>query len=569
MLVKKIGAGKESAIGAFKVAEAAVSCGASSRSLSRMTAAGAGGKAPGNLERDICISSRRLAGVPWRLYPVEALGRKKGRGVEPITFMVLLPHEFFAVLYKYDRKSFDDIFGLDHVQIEYWRRIRQLNEDWFLAHPCKGILDSPGFDAAKLHPYRFLGDDTGLRKTRNVAVFHWTPLAGCRLDPKRSRIPAYVIPLHFCLPDVTLAGLHEVLRWSFAALLEGTFPMTDHRDVPWPSNSTRGKLAGRPLAEGRRAAFVGSVADWKWSAEVYKPGQTWATAELCMRCFASRDVGPCNFTAFAPCPARPNSTFVAKRTSALVDIPGWHILLVLPEVMHAGPLGHLASLSGSILTELCREHCWPGAVGAGEWKDKMQVQLNFAFDEFCLWLKKEHRDCSLTGLTPAKLGLHTLAYSWPEFKTKAHDALEVLEWLAVRSRQESSGSDYHELRAAVAWATHNWFHILRQGGDWIDNPSTLAELDESAALMFHGYNKLSETAAAAAKPLYKCLPKMHVLFEAHLDLMKTGRNPTSYWTFSDEGNMRVIGDTACAVHGSTVSQRTLERWLNRYFCGAD
>ena len=94
----------------------------------------------------------------------------------------------------------------------------------------------------------------------------------------------------------------------------------------------------------------------------------------------------------------------------------------------------------------------------------------------------------------------------------------------------------------------------------------MAQPQKVKPFIFDGYNKLSKEAAMRRAPLYKFIPKHHVLFHIYLDMLRTRRNAARPWTFSDEENMMNMSSIACAVHASSIHNRTLQRWLLQ-FCG--
>ena len=142
------------------------------------------------------------------------------------------------------------------------------------------------------------------------------------------------------------------------------------------------------------------------------------------------------------------------------------------------------------------------------------------------------------------------------------------EWVALCAHDSASvgeASPLKKLRACVVWGLVEFFRILRAAGDWLSDRE-VAQLQKVKPFIFDGYNKLSKEAARRGAPLYKFIPKHHVFFHIYRDMLRTRRNAARLWTFSDEENMMNMSSIVCAVHASSVGNRTLQRWLLQ-FCG--
>ena len=46
------------------------------------------------------------------------------------------------------------------------------------------------------------------------------------------------------------------------------------------------------------------------------------------------------------------------KNAPLSGIVGWHLSIVMPEIMHGGPLGQIQSLDGSLLKDLADSGIW-------------------------------------------------------------------------------------------------------------------------------------------------------------------------------------------------------------------
>ena len=231
-------------------------------------------------------------------------------------------------------------------------------------------------------------------------------------------------------------------------------------------------------------------------------------------------------------PVRSNDEYMASDAAArspLTQIMGFHLDSVYPELMHAAPLGVCAELIGSVIKELCSEGRWPSG-GGGAWQDKLQCQLTFAYDDFCRWAKRAAQKHTEKRFTVAKLSLKTLR-SWPTFKSKAHNALVVQEWLGHVVQEACDGAMYKELRATVVWAFVEFFQTIRSSTTQFLSDNDVSKIAMLETSLFKCYNQLSQLAADNNLPLYKMIPKHHCLFHIVRDCIKSHRNPAHLWSF--------------------------------------
>lgn len=541
--------------------------GAASAKIKEFLKLGTNGKHESHLERDLHRLVRKYFGIPDLIYPAKVIVRQKGSsaiGREKLLHF-LLPHEFFGMLAEKHPDQYRETFGLDS-QREFWANMFEAKSEWLDQHPLRiNIEESSGHAVG----YRLFGDDTGLNKgaDRPATIVTWTA-EGCDLPVWFSRLPILVLPVHWCLADVTIQDCHAIITWSLNCLAMGRYPHVDHTGAPFPANSHRGKLAGKPLTpEGDFAVVTASMADWKWNADHYHFPQKYSTDELCQRCCATKHSGPHDFARFdRDCPRRAHGDYIkseAAKRAPLTKVCGWHLSIVHPEVMHGGPLGHLQSMNGSLLKDLADSGVW-GEGGPGAWDLTLGTVLSRAFDDFAAWSKVNKKEHNQPRFTVAKLSLKSKK-SFPYLKGKAHNSLVITEWLATLVSVHNSGSHYHNLRECVAWSWNTFFTMLRSAKTFLSD-SEMATVAKCEPLMFKGFAALEKIAFEQRKPLFKMLPKIHLMFEALIDIYDSRKNPCSQWAFGDEDSMMKLARIAAKCHGASVDRRTLERWLLQYLC---
>ena len=254
----------------------------------KIASLGAGGLHMQNAERDMHRTCRRFLNVDYQLYHVKTYLRRPGTGLDEVEWPILLPHEVFAFLFciflisffyfclhevfallkKANPQAFKKVFAVEKLQV-WWQNIIREQPEWFLRHPLKDFVESLANKSLAV-PMRLFGDETGVRKSRNVAEVHVSSPVTVDLPSLLCKIPVYIVPLHLVVKELTEPMLQRALVWSFEALASGYHPYLDHEGNPFPPTSARGKLAGQPLTEDlSRGIYVDTVSDWKWIKEAH------------------------------------------------------------------------------------------------------------------------------------------------------------------------------------------------------------------------------------------------------------------------------------------------------------
>ncbi len=432
--------------------------GARSAKITEFLKLGANGKHSSNIERDLHALARKFFGTPDLIYRAKCLVRKQGSELaQEKTLHFILPHELFCVLHDLYPEKWRQVFGLN-FQPEYWANMMKATSEWLDRHPLRLTITETTFQAVA---YRIFGDETGLNKgaDRPVTIVEWTA-EGCELPPWLSRLPILVMPEHWALPGITIQMAHEVIKWSCNCLAIGKYPHYDHAGQTFPRGSWRGTKAGQNLtADGHYGILSATVADWKWAADNYDFEQKYSKDELCQRCCVTKQPGRLDYARFDPCcPRRSHDSYIGSteaKNAPLSGILGWHLSIVMPEIVHGGPLGQIQSLDGSLLKDLADSGIW-GDGGAGKWEVRLKTQLSIGYDEFRAWSAAEKKGHSQPRFTPLKLSLKSKK-SFAVLKCKAHNSLVVLEWLATLVSKHNGGSNYHDIRECVTWAWNKFF----------------------------------------------------------------------------------------------------------------
>ena len=566
-MVSNVGRSTLSAKQARICGEAAAGSGASSPCLEQFLQIGTSGSWTQNMERDLHSLNRKLKDIPNLMYEAAVLVQDPALGMTQVQWSLLLPHEFFGILFEKDAVLFSNIFGCKG-HVDFWDHAFRIDDPWMREHPLRHrIAEDPRLVCA----YRIFGDEAGLNKNgdRPLTVLQWHGDGQDRASHSswNRQIPVFLAPLHVCIEGITIPALQEVAAWSFNCLAMGKWPEFDHTGEPFPAASWRGRRAGRDLTSDRRCgALVGSLGDWKWNVENYMFDSYWATEEICAYCSAVQGPGHCNFTRFTPCPPKSNDLYLrsgAARRSPLTRIAGWHLFLVLPDLMHCGPLGACQVLTGQCLKDLCDEQVWGDGGGSGGWVQILRIQLAVAFSDFKTFASERKLTHSHKRFTPLRLSLTSLS-SFPLLKGKAHNILVVQAWLSMLCVTKSDGTAYSNLRACICTSWDRFFKVLKAAGPEL-NHAEVAELERQGLFMFDGWAEAAKQTMAAGRPAWKLLPKMHLMYHIFQDTIRTRRNPTHQWAFSDEDAMMKIAKVCKGCHGTSLGKRGLERWILQFF----
>lgn len=253
------------------------------------------------------------------------------------------------------------------------------------------------------------GDDGTLRKIRMMSTITWFSALHSPLSVLHCRMPCFIIPMH---------SLEEVIVWSFEIWQTGRFPKLDPWGQPWPTGSKRWQLGedNVEIAGGHVGVYTGTLGDQAWIKEHYRHEASWTGNEICFRCLASKLPGVHNFAQFAPCPRRATSDYLQSpggRCSPLCRMPGYKLCLTREEPMHIGPLGVLPDAIGSCMRELIATDMFGFSDHVGEWKDRADLQLSWAYSEFTEWAQSSGEQHSIRRFARCTLGFSTLTTSWP------------------------------------------------------------------------------------------------------------------------------------------------------------
>ena len=480
---------------------------------------------------------------------------------------VLLPHELAASMYAFNPAAFEHVMGT-RFNKAFWDKFIPATPT-FSSHPCfQEILRCP----QRFIPIKLFEDDGGIGKHRSMRVAHWSAVLATSGSSLDTCFPMYIQHAASSLGTVTTHPLIGTLCWSFEVCTSGRWPEFDHLGQA----ARRPAQAGAVLCGGWRFIVTHVCMDGKAAVEAFHFPWSYknfggANAEICHLCFATAG-GPRSYARFFDDhgPGRDTLAYlmsVCGRASPWSQLPGFRLDMVVPEVMHCGPLGCCLYAAGSMLWELCNIRYFEQAPGNfTTWQERLQVQLSVAFLNFKEYLTRNGQRSNQKKFTVRMLS-KTRLEDIPYLKAKASNAMMVCDWLSEATAQQASlrPSEYGRKRAGMAWGLSTFFKILRLGGCPFLTGPELRLLRESRHAFLGNYHQLRALNAEVGRPLYPVTPKFHYLAHAESSAQESTINPKLFWTFKDEDQMRVMQRIALSAHATQISLTTLDKWIMQWF----
>ena len=527
----------------------------------RLSNIGSAGRNPGNADRDVrrWLRRQRLKdGMALEPYdPPITQKRLRGLGTEIIPHSVILPHELFHFLHKAAGEVWNDGMlgphGADGIA-KFWRH--EAEQEWAKEHPA---MRRPQ-DMYRTIPVGLHGDGVRDVKEDKILVLTWNSVLS-RAPSWSSRWLFTVLPQRRMAAE-TLEEVLKVLVWSLRVGLDGYFPVRDHAGNPFPLNSWRWKMAGKPLAGGFRLAFSEQRGDLEFLAMVYG-WNCYRHNNICHRCWASSVDDNFAATDFTQTAGWRAATVQHKHymdnvppaaRSALTLVPGWHLSRVLGDSMHGINLGVAQHLCGNLLWELAQRNC--------RYRTQYNGYLETFWHSFKGWCKLHRLSCSMGTFTVNGLNMVS-AGNYPLLHAKAANTRVLVGYLAeVFTEMAAIYADDEplQLRALCVKALSD-FH---SGLEARDRYLTRAEAEGLQALGYRFllcYSALAREAVESSSTGWHIVPKHH--YTCHLldDMVQFLTNCKYHRRFCDEDYVGRIGRSSRRLHRATVVRGLLLRYI--------
>ena len=446
-------------------------------------------------------------------------------------------------------------------------------EQWFIDHPMKEWVQS---NPKLALPVCFWGDEAPIKKAgpRQCRRLHWfSPF--CTLGSDRSRVLCCISDTADFTHKAENLQQFESVAWSFNICQEeNVWPKADHQGIPYEPRDHRYQKAGQKLnSEGKRPIYVGMCGDWKFFVDEFglSPNYKHNNPDLaiCAICMATMKEGPlCAWNAAEDADwastTRENAEHVSF--SPLAKIKGFHIFNFYEDMMHDDLLGIRPSIVGASLVICCQHGLFDGDVPVplgGDWKDRLQTQLNVAYRDFCKWASSNGHRHSQPTFKVCGLKLRNLSSS-PYMKSKAHNCAVLSQWCKARVETiKDVDSEMQVLFMVLDGMVDIWVlaQELKAKDTIFLDPTEKARLAAARRHALEGYMFLWRFAQHNELARYGCRPKFHKLDHCLRRAIKTGLSYSCWWSFACEGAIGTTAKTCAVSHASTLGVRPTQRWL--------
>lgn len=485
-----------------------------------MAKLGATGTRPEHVERDFHrkVHKKLLLQVKPELVNLPVRNRRTGQ-MDVLRWPLLLPHQLLPAIIS--AGQLQRLVSPDGPSpADYWGAVQ--NEVWAAHHPVFQM--HAGRDT--VIPCRLHGDGAAGHRKREITLVQWSSALchGCSWDYK------FIITL---LPS----KLFTPATW----------------DVIWERIAESFQLCMN--LPGWKAAFVGLKGDQLFLKAVLRPNRNFGRNHCCWYCFASSKDPILLYTDMREdagwlCTLEDNMP-ENQRRHALWSIPGMHLQLVLPDLVHCMLLGSAQDFCGAVLVEC-----------------QALVPLQAALLQFRAWCKDRKLRTSLDELKPDQVKDSQTLYA--TLPGKASDAKMFVSFLATVLPTWLHGrtDDLSLLMQQSAWALSAFLCLLDEAS-WVLTDAQCDRAVKYGNLFVHGYIALARDAHMRNSLTFKLRQKLHLFHHIVLKLDRhrfpnlfSRQNPRTAQTFQDEDFIGKVMRGARRVHPRTVARRTIDRWLS-------
>ena len=337
-----------------------------STSLSTLAKIGTEGKYPGSMRRDLtsALGEPPIPEVSWCRSPMHITKPLPGEpSIQEVDIAVLLPHEMFAYMYKFERDAFNSrlLGGDPDGLVSFWSELQKRKDPRLAGHPMCAVR---GWKSRSI-PIAWHGDgvpaiSSGKGNCKTFEVDSWSSIlaGGSSIEIK---VYAFGYMTHNKNGEESMLPIWRKVMWSLHWAFLGKWPTVDEHGVRYKATSEEGKRANSPLAGGYFLSLYTLKQDLEHLAGEYHLAdyRTNSPCELCP-CTRAKNDWENNFHNFNDDALWMTKVFTAAEWNASHDSP--HYLLqeahmtclnVEPDEAHILHLGVSQYCLGSVLWQLC------------------------------------------------------------------------------------------------------------------------------------------------------------------------------------------------------------------------
>ena len=227
-------------------------------------------------------------------------------------------------------------------------------------------------------------------------------------------------------------------------------------------------------------------------------------------------------------------------------IRGFHISMVVPDLLHAYNLGVGRDVVASVLAVILKD----ARVFRGE---SMADRLVVASQGLRRFAKQHCYPLRLKKLTKSKLGIKRGQY--PMLASSGYDTFVVATWLEGVLQEHV---DVYGDLATLMWSSNRALSLQYSAG-WFLTEAERNSIRSLGSMFLDTYISLAKNSLRRHEFLFRVRPKLHLL--SHVFSSSRSINQSKYSTWMDEDFLKKIGRTLGLTSGRTGQKRVLQRWL--------
>ena len=232
-----------------------------------------------------------------------------------------------------------------------------------------------------------------------------------------------------------------------------------------------------------------------------------------------------------------------------LQIPGFCLQMLQPDVLHICHLGTGRDLLGAAMRQLTRTEClFQGRTQLLRLRDATTRLREFAH--------QNGYSMSLRRLSSKSLNFTTDRF--PELKAKGFDTFVVLRWLVTEVTSHKPAN--FDLLCTCLWSLDSFLSVATNASRFFTEQEA-NHLKTVGSLFLKAYLHLAIDAIRRKRKLYRIRPKFHLMSHLIYDIPASRSNFTYHSTWLDEDFNKVVMTITKQVHKRTACRSTINRWL--------
>ena len=229
-----------------------------------------------------------------------------------------------------------------------------------------------------------------------------------------------------------------------------------------------------------------------------------------------------------------------------IKLIGFHLLMVVPDLLHTYNLGIGRDLAGSILKVILQDE----TIFTGS---DIKSRMECATESLRVFAKAGRHVLKLKKFSKSKLSWESKKY--PELKGSGSDCHIVCIWLedVLKPHQHLFG-DF----LTMLWSSNQCLRLLYEA-DWFLKDSEKRTVETLSKVFLTTYLRMAVNSLDQNKLLFRVRPKFHMFW--HLTMWPRHVNISKYSCWMDEDWLRKVAKVMQLSAVKTSQKRVLQRWL--------